>query len=672
MAMFRGIRLSGFLPGREAAQFEEEMAGFPPSLSEVIRRGWARAHATGMHILSVLGIDYTPRTDRGHEAPKEILNAWQDARGEDTARRHRAMETLLRWEFARRGRRNRLRRQAQAIGLAYWPALVWNAAQGVDGTRVDPAAFVAAERVLRKQHGLWGETLPDGSTGRGGWDSQGHYGLAPGWVARIWRISGCKDSPKFRALIARAGRAPEGQKAPNLHEEPRDPPGIARRDSLARVRAFSRGYAWAERNRLSSRFSKRAYMALGRIAPWARWAATAQIRAGVVPEKERVGLMDLDWSEVARLQGQPAWKRAIHCPPRLQWQMVLGLDLPKGLDPKTPPTGWKVGVYKELCRMARIDPFGGDEALGNLQRPSLALTRLFGSVGEVSRWAAQVRGQPLDAAVLHNLGQFQLPPFDCRWDAAAWRRLVFKHPEVLEHGGRFAAIQTLTGGVPATLVQVRAAAARITYEGVDRPEDQAVAEAAAQVGLGPHDFVRYRDLMREDGKAWEEIPGFVVFGGEVGLAGEWVLRRLHARDPIGPMLGLLTNCCQHLQGAARECAISGVRDPDTAFAVVEYRGKIVAQSWLWRADDDATVVVDSIEALDSAYVEGIAALYREAAQRLVGRLGITRVLFGETDFGITADVKAALRGSSLPTWVRPKREGYRDGSTQWELPEAAS
>jgi hypothetical protein len=123
--------------------------------------------------------------------------------------------------------------------------------------------------------------------------------------------------------------------------------------------------------------------------------------------------------------------------------------------------------------------------------------------------------------------------------------------------------------------------------------------------------------------------------------------------------------------------MDGYESPWSGFYIVEYKGSLIAQSWAWRsssdngwADDDTTphkaLVFDSIEALGNAYVEGISKLYREAAKRIVGRLGIKEVRFGATGYGITREVGLYLGMDEPKEDVWPYNySGYMDGARQW-------
>ena len=255
---------------------------------------------------------------------------------------------------------------------------------------------------------------------------------------------------------------------------------------------------------------------------------------------------------------------------------------------------------------------------------------------------------------------------------------------MLERAPDWAYIENSLGHVPETLTEFRSVSQKLAYQGVETQRDMEVAEAAALAAITATEWPLYRDLVRKTPeKAFETIPHVYVTGKEVGLEGDWVLRKLNANDPTGPMLGRITDCCQHVAHELGHMpAIAGYKSPWSGFVVVEYKGEIIAQSWVWRsaketgwADDDATphraVVFDSVEALSSAYVEGIAALYKEASRRMVGRLGVMEVRFGLTEYGITPEVREYLGTKNEPAedvWPH-EYSGYMDGKRQWQIKE---
>lgn len=181
--------------------------------------------------------------------------------------------------------RRRARIRAREIGLAYWPALAFGPGD------VDPAAYVAAERVLRRKTGtLWGEVRPGGPMARGGWDSQGDHGLSPRSVARMWLAAGCRDTPKFRAQVA-AGV-------------------VARKaDSLEWFRYYARGERWVRSNRIQAAvkrwISRKAVAALGRLSAPLRRAALGPFLGTMQDQhlfRMPIRIRDLDWAAVQAAQ----------------------------------------------------------------------------------------------------------------------------------------------------------------------------------------------------------------------------------------------------------------------------------------------------------------------------------------------------------------------------------
>lgn len=131
----------------------------------------------------------------------------------------------------------------------------------------------------------------------------------------------------------------------------------------------------------------------------------------------------------------------------------------------------------------------------------------------------------------------------------------------------------------------------------------------------------------------ETVPGFSPF-----RVGSYRVRRLARDDVRGLFLGDHTNCCQHPGDVGSSCAWHGATSIYGGFVVIEDEaGTIVAQSWVWR-DQDA-LVFDSLEALgDRSKFRG---MMREAASRMVGRLGVTQALGG-------AGLRKGLEGIDNP------------------------
>lgn len=157
--------------------------------------------------------------------------------------------------------------------------------------------------------------------------------------------------------------------------------------------------------------------------------------------------------------------------------------------------------------------------------------------------------------------------------------------------------------------------------------------------------------------AYESIPKVVISDGD------WKFYRLDRDDVRGPWLGNYTGCCQHPGGAGESCAIHGTTSPDGAFVVLEHRGTIKFQSWVWRSGE--CLVFDNVEgAIKSDLYEEAKRIYLKGILSFRGRLGIKRVMVG-TGLG---DMCFSNEGKHLKLPI-PKPPGYSDANNVWEIKE---
>lgn len=370
------------------------------------------------------------------------------------------------------------------------------------------------------------------------------------------------------------------------------------------------------------------------------------------------------------MQSLPKWRRAEeeYLPLRVRWELQ-GIPISR----KVGETLYERGVMDLPSSLVPALGKGGLKEILESEDPAVLLpafaaARLFGR--ELPRWLAAT-GQ-----TLHDAGQScQLVPLSEVNNAEvrrAWMRLVWatKGPDcALNLATSWGEVREANNGkVPTTLSELTRIAAKVQY-GVITPEWERLTETCARLKLSRQQFEQYREFLGGRSCAAEKtVPEVRVLGSDVGLPGEWVLQRIDSDDPIGPMLGLATNCCQHLKGAASSCAKRIWDHADASAWVITYRGEIIAQSYVWRHNE--TLTVDSIEALSSAYVEGIALLYQAAGREVLGKLGVARVLVGSTSYGITRKISAQLQ---LPYWGAPKGcpSNYTDAKDAYLLAGAA-
>ncbi len=83
------------------------------------------------------------------------------------------------------------------------------------------------------------------------------------------------------------------------------------------------------------------------------------------------------------------------------------------------------------------------------------------------------------------------------------------------------------------------------------------------------------------------------------------VRILDANDERQIMLGVLTACCQRLDGTGEPCMIEGLINPDSGFLVFERGSKVLAQSWVWLTENQTCLVLDNIELADCRKPEDI-------------------------------------------------------------------
>lgn len=585
-------------------------------------------------------------------------------------------EVLRRVELAREAlvQKYRAKGLAKKIGLRYWPALIDT------NHSCDPKAFLIAEEVLATKEGkrlgktqpvYWGDTLPDGTMSHGGWDAMGHYGPHPKLVAKMWFSAGAKDGPKFRRQVAAGYLVPKGVRP-------------------SQTLYYIRGRRWGD-SAHCPQMAMNATIALGRLSPVLRWAAIQDLP--LLPQgRHSYHVPELNWAEVARVQKLRNWQKAklTYLPLRMRWEFegwglsgrqkaelaLAGQDtaLPSDVLP-----GLKQEWLRFIMAKCRYEIIGPAFAAARLYRKELVkrvegMWHAYSELGD--RWVLIALHDVGQSALLVARSEFEEP------QRSAWVRLVAKHgAHVLNLADKWAEVREYLGEVPETLAQLRNAAAKLRY-GVVEPEFERLAEVAAEVGLSRSRFDYYKEVMGEyENSGPKLIPAIRVRGEEIDLAGDWVMESVPHDDPLGMMLGLYTNCCQHLHGAASSCAKAIWHHKRAAAWVVRYQGKVVAQSYVWatkkleqeEGEPMRAVVIDSVEALSGAYVEGIAALYKEAIRRLLASGAWVGVTLGITGYGITHQVACVLgvntvNGKRTRGWGCPS--SYTDAELVRDVPEA--
>jgi len=169
---------------------------------------------------------------------------------------------------------------------------------------------------------------------------------------------------------------------------------------------------------------------------------------------------------------------------------------------------------------------------------------------------------------------------------------------------------------------------RASAYGSEASLNRALAEECGRWGVSKERFSKYVRRYSEGLAAIKEetVPGFPTVRD-----GELTAYRLARGDVRGLFLGEHTDCCQSVGNIASSCAWHGATGRDGGFVVVERRGQIVAQSYIWR--DGGFVVFDSLECLGER--KRFRPIMLAAAREMIGRLGVVGVYagagYGESD-----------------------------------------
>lgn len=562
----------------------------------------------------------------------------------------RKEEKLARRRFNYKCRQ--LQAQAAELGLRSWGVLQDSSAK--------PEDYLALEKVLDEAGCLDSVILPEFDEEVSGWRMRNllgtqHVAIYPDDVPQMLALSR-KDANRLRVVLELGCTALGGWRLAKVNE--------CRSFSVRSLLQASAGESWLKSiaPNVANRCDFKVLRMLGRTEERLRWSLVSELCDPRKRSREAVTLAKLSWATYQAAKVSPAVRFSTF-PPVVQWEKLFGVPPQQGLT-LSPLDGFKVGVFRKLCRMMKLDPTQqvmGD--LGNAQ-PLFNLVRLFGDEEAIRRFVA-ARGYKWSAKGLHDAGQFNLASRR-GWTPAKWAPLCLRHPEVVQWVSDFRKLEA-AGVFPKTLAEFRRERLKLGYPDI-RDGFEELAGHCLDNGLTGEDFTTYQDFWSKvNMKPAEFLPHIEVNGPELGLPKGWRFTKLRATDFRGPMLGQLTGCCQHLMGAGRASAEHGVTSPFSAFYVVTHEGKVIAQAWAWLNAVDG-LVFDSIESKVRDYndLKPVFMLFEEASKRVLrAPLGVKGVYVGATSSGITAQYLTYLRSERrLPTagqHAPVDAAGYYDG-----------
>lgn len=191
----------------------------------------------------------------------------------------------------------------------------------------------------------------------------------------------------------------------------------------------------------------------------------------------------------------------------------------------------------------------------------------------------------------------------------------------------------------------------LIYEGI---EDIDFAKECAKWSVSQYNFGIWQGIWKNRNIKYESIPKIIVTNCD------WKFYRLGRDDPRGLFLGEYTGCCQHPNGQGSSCAWDGAMNSNSAFVVLEYRGEVKFQSWVWRSKD--TLVFDNIEGGCKAdLLEDAKKTYLKGINAFSGIFGVKNLLVGTGN----SDIKLDFQKKQNPLGDSPA--SYSDAKYVWEV-----
>lgn len=429
--------------------------------------------------------------------------------------------------------------------------------------------------------------------------------------------------------------------------------------------------------RIAASFTPRLARTLLRLPEEFRYAALLPL--GTNSEKHV-----LNWDAVRKAKKDPAF-RFESLPYDTQWLRLFGFSRGAAADfrnsreqfmgrasqgARPSLVGLKLSVVRKLCQEVGLplEKKTFEKKAVELENLNaiIRLTRMFADTEAIRRVVKNL-GHPWTKKGLHDAGQFT-----CNATSSHWSGLCQRHPEALSLAGNFATLEARKL-FPSSLSELRREVKKLGYPVVD-PEWEALRDACINAGLPGSAYADYEKFWkRKPEKQAEFLPEAKVLGTELGLENGWVFKKLAHNDYLGPLLGLVSGCCQHLLGPGSASAIAGVKSPYSGFYVVTHNKKVILQSWAWRTKE-GDLVMDSVESMFRQPEELKVAfeLFAKGLQRIAeSPLGIARVFVGATTSGVTDSFMKSLAPETAlceyPVYREKPQEnsGYFDGSAQY-------
>lgn len=407
---------------------------------------------------------------------------------------------------------------------------------------------------------------------------------------------------------------------------------------------------------------------LGRLSLALRYA---YLKGAQFVGSKHIAIADLNHSSGKRARHDPKYRFSC-LPERAQWQLMVP-DYPYRAINGMELLGFKAKTFNRIFGAANSEFLAAHAsknnpnltAIAGLQAAVYCLVHLLGDYEAVKRFVLSTQGD-MSPTSLHNAGQFRLPAKGAKWTPSKWAPLMLRHPGATKYLTNIPKLEAL-GIFPESLTELRREYLKLSYPTPEKGFEPLYElclrnELSADTYRQNVDYWRYAVV-----KPYDCMPNVHVRGEQLGLDNKWLMVKLQADDPHGPLLGELSGCCQHIAGMGKQSAQAGVTSPYSAFYVIFKGRRVYAQSWAWRTRN-GEVVMDSWEGIfaEEHDIKVIARFVKAATQQMLSSsLGVNAVLIGDAYSGITHKLSQEL--GCKGTWYARKPidpHGYFDGERQ--------
>ncbi|MGN1227053.1 MAG: leucine-rich repeat protein, partial [Christensenellales bacterium] len=128
--------------------------------------------------------------------------------------------------------------------------------------------------------------------------------------------------------------------------------------------------------------------------------------------------------------------------------------------------------------------------------------------------------------------------------------------------------------------------------------NEELAKLCGQSHLSQMDFEMLQRCF-EDGKKMKDKQ--ILTATSDTSNSEFTYSIIEKDNPLGLVLGNITNCCQRIGHAGESCVYVGELFPYSCFATINYKGQIIGQAWVWCDEKSKTIALDNIEVPDVYY-----------------------------------------------------------------------